>query len=87
MADQIAKSYLIWMKFYTRGLLTSLITNPNSKFRNSISGIQYGVAQPGFTCRCSRSLGELMMQAAGFLKPRYIVMKPFSILHCFFTSN
>ena len=30
----------IWMKFCTRGLLKSLITNPNSKFRNSIWRIQ-----------------------------------------------
>ena len=30
----------IWMKFCTRGLLRSLITNPNSKFRNSIWRIQ-----------------------------------------------
>ena len=34
MAGQNAKSYLIWIKFYTRRLLKSLITNPNSKFGN-----------------------------------------------------
>ena len=35
MADENAKSYLIWMIFGTREFLGSLITNPCSKFINS----------------------------------------------------
>ena len=73
---------MISLKFGTRGFLESMVTNLKSKFRNSMWRIQYGVAQPG--CRCSRSIGALMMQAAGFLKPSYIVTKPFRISQCFF---
>ena len=39
---QYAKSYLIEMKFDTRGFLESLITNPSSKIRNSKWRIQDG---------------------------------------------
>ena len=42
MSDENKKSYLIAMKFGTRGFLISLITNSNSTFRNSKSQIQYG---------------------------------------------
>ena len=42
MADENEKSYLIGMKFGTRGFFKSLITNLSSKFRNSKWRIQYG---------------------------------------------
>ena len=60
MADQNAKSYLIWMKFCIRGLLRSLITNPNSKFKNSIWRIQYG----GPKCKKLLDLDEILYSGA-----------------------
>ena len=42
MADENTKNGLIWINFGTYGLFRLLITNLNSKFRNSKWRIQYG---------------------------------------------
>ena len=42
IANEKCKSYLVRMKFGTRGFFGSLITNPNSKVRHSKWWIQYG---------------------------------------------